>query len=612
MTASNQGKVPLSQQRAMQYFVQAKVFEKQKNPLGAIVSLRSAADLDPTSPMIFERLAHNYEKIQDYRQAIVFATRALKLDPELSDLRLQLIRWHESMGDPVSAAKQLEQLIDRQPARWPLYSHLARLYVESGESERIDRLFDELLKRSDTPSDIKVNIAYIMSRGGRVAEAEAIFLRVLNSDPELEDAWIGLAELHLSNGDAEQGIQFYIEAAKRLPDNIGLIQEIARHIEKPDDLKRLDTVDATFLYRLGVALSDNEKYYLAAHIFEQIVELGPQDVEAWLDPVRYYLHVGDDERAQNLLREAAESMPDSVDIYLFWGQVLEELGRVDEAIGVYRSGVQRKPRNIDLLEHWGFALEQQELYDEAIEVYQNGIADGASPDAMYIRWGIVLGRQKRWQEAVGRYSKAVEFATDDRTKATAYLHWGIALERMNRWQAAVDILTQASDIDRSDTRNLFYLGSCLEQASRVLPDSVTYFDRAIVVFERLIALDSQDAYALNYLGYMYADRGVHLHEAVELLMRALTIDPTNGAFFDSLGWAYYRLGDLAQAEHFLAKALDHLKDHENAEQSIIYDHAGDVAKVLGKDTEAIKYWRRALDLSPENKELKQKLDRTIP
>ena len=599
-------------QRAMQYFMQAKVFEKQENPFGAIVALRSAADLDPTSPTIYARLADHYEKIEDYEQAIVFGAKALDLDPGLDELRLQLIRWYESADNPAAAAVHLEQLIAHQPARWPFYSHLARLYQETGETGRIDRLFDDLLSREDTPEDIRINISYTLSRSGQPERAEGIFREILKENPDSGEAWIGLAEIYLSRGDRERAIEHFVAAAHHLPENAAIMSELARLLDGPEDLSRFDGADPAFLYRLGEALAAVERYELAATVFERIVRLQPDRVEARLDPARYYLHLEEHDRVDELLREAIEAMPDSVDLYLFWGQALARQERYEEAIATFRRGLERQPRNVDLLERWGYTYEQQEQYEKAIDVYRHGLAAGAPPVPMYIRWGIVLGRQERWLEALGSFSKAAGEASDDFSLGEAYLHSGIALENLGRWQDAIEKLRQATELDSSDTIPLFYLGSCLEQASRSLPDSAAHFDAAIAAFERLIKLDPGDAYALNYLGYMYAERGIHLEEAVGLLIRAVALDPQNGAFLDSLGWAYYRLGEFEKAERFLAKAMERLVDQDDEDQAIIYDHAGDIARALGKQGEAASHWRRALELTPDDEELRRKLGAGIP
>ena len=106
---------------------------------------------------------------------------------------------------------------------------------------------------------------------------------------------------------------------------------------------------------------------------------------------------------------------------------------------------------------------------------------------------------------------------------------------------------------------------------------------------------------------MYAEEGIHLQEAVELLLRAIEIDPDNSAFLDSLGWAYFRLGELEQAEHYLGQALQFISADEGEEQAVILDHAGDIAKAQGKGEMAKKYWQRALELSPDNDALRGKL-----
>ena len=199
----------------------------------------------------------------------------------------------------------------------------------------------------------------------------------------------------------------------------------------------------------------------------------------------------------------------------------------------------------------------------------------------------------------------------DSLSADLFLHWGLALQRLKRWEGAVTKLERASELDADDTRGLFYLGSCFELASRETGRS-DYFDAAVETFERLLRIDPQDAYALNYLGYMFADVGTHLDKAVELLTRAVSLDPDNSAFLDSLGWAYFRLGNVERAYHFMAQALSEMaaeEEHEAsaADQAIIFDHAGDIAHALGDLSQAVTHWTRALELAPENQDLKHKL-----
>ena len=92
----------------------------------------------------------------------------------------------------------------------------------------------------------------------------------------------------------------------------------------------------------------------------------------------------------------------------------------------------------------------------------------------------------------------------------------------------------------------FSLAASLERAGR--------FAEASEKFSRLLERDPDNSSALNYLGYMYADSGVQLREAEDLIDRALVIDPDNGAFIDSYGWELYRLGRFAEADEQLRRA----------------------------------------------------------
>ena len=137
---------PTASDQAMQYFVKAKVFEAQYNYLGAIVALRNAADLDSTSPTIYARLAYNYQRIDDPHMAVHFALKGLALDGSQVGLRRLLIRILESEGEREDAIDHIEELLRYEPDNWPLYRHLAYLYFETGQAERVAPLFKEVAR----------------------------------------------------------------------------------------------------------------------------------------------------------------------------------------------------------------------------------------------------------------------------------------------------------------------------------------------------------------------------------------------------------------------------------------------------------------------------------
>jgi Flp pilus assembly protein TadD len=94
---------------------------------------------------------------------------------------------------------------------------------------------------------------------------------------------------------------------------------------------------------------------------------------------------------------------------------------------------------------------------------------------------------------------------------------------------------------------------------------------------------------LNFLGYLLADRGERLDEAVRLVNRALQIDPDNPSYLDSLGWAHFKRGELADAQKLLSRAAEKLPTN-----SVIQDHYGDLLARIGKRDEAVAAWTKAL------------------
>ena len=590
--------------QAMQYFIKAKVFEAQQNYLGAIVALRSAADLDPTSPTVYAQLAENYQRIDDMRMAAHFAREGLALEPGQLRLRRLLIQLYEREGDRRAAIEQIEELLLYERDNWPFYRHLAYLYAETGQPARIAPLFKEVLARESVPPEVGVDIAGSFARVGEKQEAENIYTRILAVDPTIEDAWLGLAELKLSQGYRNEAMLIYRRAAGQLPDSSMIFYYLAQLMATEHDLEDiLAEEDAGLLYRLGLALAEADKPAEATMVFEHIVGLQPKTVGHWLDLARYYIYLEDYDEANATLGKAATAMPDSSELYLYWGTALENQGKFDEAIVIYQRGLQHLPDHRELFLYWGIALEQQEAWQEAIDVYRRALVEVPGNAALNVRWGISLGQLGEWEQALAHFEEAV---SADSLYSEAYLHWGIALERLERWEAAIGKLERAAELEIDKGPVLFYLASSYEQAARHL-DRMDFFDRAVETFERLLEFNPNDSYALNYLGYMYADKGIRLEVAVDLLMRAISLEPENSAFLDSLGWAYFRLGQLQQAEQYLHQALALMGEDELEEQAVIFDHAGDIASALGKEGEARTHWQKVLELAPDNEEVRLKL-----
>jgi len=265
-----------------------------------------------------------------------------------------------------------------------------------------------------------------------------------------------------------------------------------------------------------------------------------------------------------------------------------------------------------LLPHVGFAYEQLGQYDAAINAFDEAhrLAPGDGLVTSYLiqsnlsakkyAAAVELARQARVDhpddlrlarlhaQALrqnGQIDQAVTVLKDvlatQNDKPVAYVALAQVYQDASRGAEAVKTLEEALSKFPSDTSIPFELGAVLEKQRK--------FSEAEAAFRKVLTIDPDHAPALNYLGYMLADRGERLDESVGYLKKALEIDPDNGSYLDSLGWAYFKENKLDLAADNLKRAANQLRTN-----SVIQDHYGDALFKLGRFDEAIEAWTRAL------------------
>jgi tetratricopeptide (TPR) repeat protein len=182
---------------------------------------------------------------------------------------------------------------------------------------------------------------------------------------------------------------------------------------------------------------------------------------------------------------------------------------------------------------------------------------------------------------------------------------GLAYMRLKEYTNALDHFTAAEIVAKvTETNRLtqgfyFELGSAHERAGRI-PESVGYF-------EKCLGLAPDFAPALNYLGYMWAERGTNLDRARLMIEQAVKIDPTNAAYLDSLGWVLFKQGHPKEALEPIQKAVQ-LNEEPDA---TLYDHLGDVLAALKQPEQAREAWRKSLSIEP-SKDVEKKLREPDP
>jgi tetratricopeptide (TPR) repeat protein len=135
---------------------------------------------------------------------------------------------------------------------------------------------------------------------------------------------------------------------------------------------------------------------------------------------------------------------------------------------------------------------------------------------------------------------------------------------------------------KDDKVNVYFMRGVMLERQKKMPE-------AEAEFRRVLALDPENASALNYLGYMLADENTRLDEAQRFIQRALDQEPNNGAYLDSLGWVYFHMNRLEDAERELLRSVQFM-----SKDPTIHDHLGDVYFKQGKIKDAISQWQASL------------------
>jgi tetratricopeptide (TPR) repeat protein len=169
---------------------------------------------------------------------------------------------------------------------------------------------------------------------------------------------------------------------------------------------------------------------------------------------------------------------------------------------------------------------------------------------------------------------------------------------------AAEIIGQASVGTESPLPNglleslLFQLGAASERLGR--------YDQAEEYFQKCLQLSPDNDEALNYLGFMWADRGEKLDEAKNLIEKALAVEPDNAAYLDSMGWVLFRLNQPREALDYLLRAVEHSEE----EDATLFDHLGDIYAALNQMDKAREAWSKSLKVEANDK-VREKLGATV-
>ncbi len=597
---------------------------------------------------LYAELAGAYGNRSEYvNQAIDHYRQALKADPgasflaeELADIYIQSNRLREGVSDAEAALRDNPNDLNSRRILGRIYTRLI------GDTQR-GTVNEEMLKRATEqyskvvekePGDVESWL--VLGRLHKVAqhsiEAEKAFQKALDLDPESEEALTGLATVYADLGESKKASELLRKVAEKSP-SLRTLMALAGAYEQMRDYSlaaatlqqanKLSPGNEELLRALAQNLMLADKLEDALNIYKQLISEEPKDVQSQLRISQIYRQQRKFAEARAASDEAKKLDPASLEVLYNEVGIFEAEGKTPEAIAALKNVLQssakrsyspaEKNNRAMLLERLGLLYRNHEQYKDAQETFRElSLLDPALASRSAAQIIDTHRQAKEFQRALEEADAALKKWPDDRTIRVVRAS---VLSELGRPDEAVADLRKMLD-GKSDRetylsiaqmyekgKNYQEMGKAIDEAEKLSLSSdekeVIHFMRGAMLekmkkpeqseaeFRKVLAMNPSSASALNYLGYMFADRGERLNEALEMIQKALSQDPHNGAYLDSLGWVYYRLDRLQEAEDALRQALN-----TTATDPTINDHLGDVYAKKGNLKEAIQQWEISVKL----------------
>ena len=583
----------------------------------AVEEYKLALDADPNSVLLQDGLADLYFRIGRIKDAVSAAQDQVKKNADDVDA-------HTLLGQVY-----LRTLGDMQGAQ---AGEMLQLAI--AEYETIARL-----KPNDLESKLLLGQLYALNNDHAKAEAE--FKAAQKIDADSEEVVLRMAALYSEEGDAQRAV----DTLSAVP-----VEDRTAHIEYAlaesyDQLKKPKEAAAAYRRSLDIepdnsdaerglasALLADEQFDEALKVLNTLIAADPTDSQSQIRISEVQRRQGHYDEAMATLEKAKSQVQEgsTEELELKYNEALnyDALGEFDQATSVLKGildasshpegkySEQEKQNRAIFLDRLGIIDREENKTAEAVAAYKQ-IVDFGGDYAQRGYDGEVQAYRDahQWKDAAAIAAEAAKALPKDHLIQLTYSNQLVDTGQVDEGLAlAKSQLTGGAD-DREVDEDLAqtYIGlkrftDASEQIDKAdalasKPDEKLYvlflrgefydrqkmYDQAEAQFRKAIVLDPQNAAVLNYLGYMLADQGQKLPEALKLIRQAVDLEPQNGAYLDSLGWVYFKLGQYSEAEEYLRKANERMNSDPT-----VHDHLGEVYEKTGNLKMAVAQWERSM------------------
>ena len=608
---------------------------------------RAQAYYNVTMGHLYEQEFASSGHAEDAARAIDFYKKAYAIDPSSPEIGEDLAEVYFLAHRSREAVNEAEELIRRDPNDISARRLLARIYIRflgdlNNSSEQQQTItaaigqLREILRLDSTDGESTLWLARLLRLDNQDDQAEQVLRGVLVRDPQNKGAVEQLSQLFLDHSNPQQAISLLESFVQRAPnaelyDRLGDAYQQIQQRGKSEQAYRqavaLEPDQAEHRRHLAQSLYEQARYTDALTEYQRLVDLEPDSANNHLRISEIYRRLRQFDKAEEEILLAKRLAPGNLEVVYNEAAVYEAEEHYDEAVRVLSTAVAAvkaesefapaRRRSLGILyQLLGQLYRDEQNYSAAINTFEEMVRLGPEEDLrarmliidtyranrdlprafdetskalsehprdrrLLISQAILFGENKQPDLAAQTLQPLLQNAPSD---VEIYSNLAQVYTESRRFGDAEKAVRSAEKLAQNPTDKEtvgFLLGGMYERQKK--------YEQAEQAFKGVLALNPQNAPALNYFGYMLADRGVRLDEAADMLRRALDVDPSNAAYLDSMGWIFYKQNKLPQAESYIRKAID-----RDSHDPTMLSHLGDVLAKSGRTEQAAVEWEKSV------------------
>jgi len=512
-------------------------------------------------------LKNNYlGAIEDYKTA-------LKYD-KAPGIYYALGNLYYYLGKNEEALTYLKKALDINPNETEYLERLSSVYIGLGDYPRASKTIEKIIS-------IDSNYTYGLYTLAR-----------LYQEMKMPSKAITVYE------DITEKIGYDYEVLRKMYDIYAGFKEMDKATETLEAILKLNPYNSEIKSLLAAHYREIGRLEDAERLYEEVFTLSPKDKNIQAELIKIYFQKNDNTKGFEKFSQLLGK--DSLDFYekvqvgeVYYRLINNDKGALDITTNIFTSLNSEYPGEwipyyylgaIDLINKNEGSY--QEKFDKAMQY-------GDTARQVYLLVGISYFQRNKMPEARTALEKGLErFPTD-----FDFLNLlGNIEQTLGNTSAALNYYEKANEQNPDDVNNLVALAGLYETFKRYKESNAAY--------DKVLSIDPDNALALNNYAYYLSVRGERLNDALAMSKRSLENNTDNASYLDTYGWILFKLNKYEDARDYIIKSLK-----VNGNSAVVNDHLGDIYDAMGDRTNAMKYWKKAYELAPDNVEFRNKISK---